>query len=230
MLPCGEEKFNGGSTKCLDCNDHIKCFEDTIKKIPGCNLLAGEPCTIGNCDYSIKRICYKVRTFYEQRKRICPTFGAKNEQLVEKCLMCPEETFSNCELAELQFFNFKLEPSELAGIVEEDLDEVKEEVGTCFRSFAFEKICNQCDFKLRCMRESGLRPNGECIRFPKNFKKEKKIDFHENCSKCPMFNGCMESVTLALEKALKELEAKKMFNRFYTLGEIRNTFTTERRA
>jgi len=131
----------------------------------------------------------------------------------------------------LQFFNFKLEPSELAGIIEEDLDEVKEEIGTCYGTFAFEEICfNQCDFKFRCMRESGIRPNGECINFPKRFKETKNAEWHDKCSKCPLFKGCENSVTLTLDKALKELELKQMFNSFYTLQEIRNKFTTERRT
>ena len=227
LAECANKDFNLKDPKCQTCPENIACFINTKSSLEGCRL--NDPkhheayCNI--CQYDDRTLCLKIKEVQRQREDGCKHFGNPASQpSLEKCLICKEDVFKSCEHTDLQFKNLGLSPSEVNQALENQLLELRTEDGKCFESFSFETACwEDCDYKVRCMRAGGIVPSEKCTYFPEEITLDRSI----TCENCNFSHICKEIYTLSLVEIKKEKEKKKLFQSFFSLGEIRNQFIEE---
>lgn len=101
----------------------------------------------------------------------------------------------------------------------------------CFGEFAFEDTCwNDCEFRIRCMIQSGIIKGEKCKFFPKvdpNILQATLPKLEAFCETCIFLNFCKKELNEKIELIKKEWEEKKLFRTFFSLNEIRTQLIKE---
>jgi len=229
-------KFNVDDVQCQTCPDNLSCFETLVSTFQDCTVMEGNDdddyCSsynLNGCNYPLQQLCMRLKGFYKIRKNVCANFGTPKENPIEECLSCKQELFEECDKFDLFLQNIKLQEHEVDTLVENQLYDFRREASNCFERFAFEDTCwNGCDYKLRCLRGSGIKLDGACKYFPKDpTLLEEEIEFPVDCPNCLFYPKCVafqEGRAIAFRE---ETEKKKMFQNFFSIAEIRNQFVEE---
>jgi hypothetical protein len=233
---CGKEKFDPIDKTCLTCPNNLDCIME-LSKEKGCPLYT----TSNLCNYSAiypcsaeqRKICSKITHILKERKLNCPNYGQPKKNNTEKCIKCLHGNsyiFENCEQSEVLIKNLSLTEEEARRILNRQINQLGKNEEDCFRNFNFEKDCwEECDFKIRCLSQTGVYPGKECTFFPKISNELIQIPKMEDfCKNCIFFQTCNPLFIEILEIIKKENEEKKQFRNFFSLNEMRTIFLKEK--
>ena len=242
MTICGKDKFDPTDKNCLTCSENLACIieEAKEKKCPlGHSIERGYPSactdpTFYNCNLENRQICIKIAQVLQSKKsQNCKFFGeqTKNPDL-EACLKCSGYTFMECEASELLLKNLEISLPDAREHIQKEASKAERDPADCYPNFEFEETCWEgCDYKIRCMRESGIKPGKECCFYPKINQQSSfysnKLTMDPKCKSCPFYETCFALFSSEAEEINKEKEKNKAFSGFFSLREIRNILTEE---
>ena len=140
----------------------------------------------------------------------CPNLGAPPGNAA--CLVCDRETFMLCQGLELTLSalgkeSYTFFQKELIGQIKEM--ELNIDGESCFGSFAFSPECQVCDFKILCMRKTGITGDNLCASI-------ETID----CQAC-LISDCARYLGSKTLKPKEIILKKKIFNSVISLIEAR---------
>jgi len=229
-----DEEYDITSEECFACKDKKECVEEYAKKISEKNssclffkkdrILHCESMT-GICSERQIMACRVVRSckfiIFPRPMEPCKNFGTPHREKKEKCISC--DLFSLCEIHDFMMRNPKMTIELTRQNIDKQLRELREEIGGCYGNFLFEKTCwEDCDFTIRCLKESGIIPGRDC-----GFFNIDKGGLSEECNYCLFSNSCKKEWECFQKELMEKREAKKMFITYFSLKEIRDEFLTE---
>jgi hypothetical protein len=216
--------FIEDNEKCDTCSENVDCFVEVYNKL-NCFTLA---LNLGQCKQQLNcnndpEKCGRVRDFLKFRENKKKCLGTLNQKS-DECLLC--QYLDECEIAEIFISNIGIDSEIIKNSIENELNEMRSVVDNCFGQFEFDDECyKDCDFALRCRKETGVVPGESC----KYWRKEalKDLEIHFPCAMedaCSSYNTCLGILKNFHNKIISRQKKLKPFTTFQNLEEIRGSF------
>jgi hypothetical protein len=225
-----EDPINAKEKGCNVCNDNLDC------------IVATRSCGIGtiwsrlhcgnDCNFTMDTICRTMNIISQKREKYnCINFGKPKKNPLEKCTICDWDTMQECEIFE--FWARNLKRANISSVIEFRDTEVNgmrtDESDTCFEHFRtdHDDTCwKDCEYVLRCLRHAEVSPNGLCYKFPVPIEDQELNSF---CTEdtCLFRKTCETTCDKKGGEFKAEIERKKLFTNFYTIGQLREEFMYE---
>jgi len=216
------------SERCDKCSRNLECLEETLSSEicfreaqwgppeMGKNFgkTPGLQCRNTCYDEALKNRCSLFFFIKFKQKTICKNYG--HPKVSKECVIC--NSFEECVALEICISNLGITLEEAKDIIRDQKEAFKEsstdnlredgEEEECFGKFSFKECWDgECEFKIECLREVGIIPDGSCIHFPLS----EDLDLAKICSSCLFKEDC-----LFLWKNKKiEVEHKKKMEKIY---------------